>query len=127
MPLRLFLPLGGSLLLWPAAAHAATGEGSTGFVALFLQSMASLAAVLALFAAVIWVMRRLKIVPQSNIGSGERLHVVQRLALGGKHSLAVVAYGDKRWLVGMSPTAINCLSPLGDEQAAGKPETEVES
>jgi len=85
---------------------------SDGFLALMLQSLAALAAVLALFAGLVWVVRHLQPHPFSRQES--RIKVVERLALDTKHSLLEVEHGQNRYLIGLSPTGI---TPIGQHAA----------
>jgi len=96
-------------LLYSQTAHAAEAAGNSSFLPMLLQSVAALAAVLGLFAVVVWGMRRLPGASTAKSGSST-LRIVQRLPLAGKHSLAIVAYGREQWLIALSPNAITPVS-----------------
>jgi len=75
---------------------------------LMLQSVAGLALVLALFAGLVWGLRKFQFrqLPQGELA----MRVVQRLAIDTRHSLVEVEYGKKRYLLGISPTGISTVS-----------------
>jgi len=98
-------------------AEAAETAGAGSFLNMALQSIAALAAVLGLFAIVIWLMRRFQAASSSHVGEGGRLRIVQRLPLGGKHSLAIIAYGQEQWLIALSPDRVARLSRLGESES----------
>lgn len=81
---------------------------SDSFLVLMLQSLAALAAVLALFAGLVWVARHFQTRPFSQQES--RIKVVGRLALDTKHSLLEVEHGQNRYLIGLSPTGITPIT-----------------
>ena len=99
--------------LWPQLAHAAAGQPQ-GMGMLVLKSTVSLAIVLALFALVVWGMRRL----QGRLGNqGARaLAMESRISLDTRNSLAIVRHGQQRWLLGISPAGITRIDSL-DEPA----------
>ncbi len=73
----------------------------SGMLMLMLKSMAALAAVLALFALVIWLIRRFR--PGLKIADEHMLMMEQRISLDGKNAIAVIRCGGQRWLIGLSP------------------------
>lgn len=79
------------------------------FLPMMLQSIVALAAVLALFAGLVWLVRRLQgssFQPQK----GGQMKVVQRLALDTKHSLVEVACGQHHYLIGLSPDGMTSIT-----------------
>jgi len=85
------------------------------FMVMMLQSLAALAAVLALFAGLVWLVRRLQ---ASRFQSQEgHIKIVQRLALDTRHSLIEVACGEHRHLIGLSPDGI---TPIASEITASR-------
>ena len=82
---------------------------SDGFLMMMLQSLAALAAVLALFAAIVWLVRH-RLQGSGFQPQGERIKVVQRLALDTKHSLVEVVCGQKHYLLGLSPSGITPIA-----------------
>ena len=78
------------------------------FFMLMLQSLAALALVLALFAAMVWGMRRLQF---RHLPQGEKaMRVVQRLAIDTRHSVVEVEHDGRRYLLGVSPSGISSIS-----------------
>ncbi|MDX8403408.1 MAG: flagellar biosynthetic protein FliO [Mariprofundaceae bacterium] len=75
---------------------------------LMLQSVAALALVLALFAALVWGLRKLQFrqLPQGEAA----MQVVQRLSIDSRHSLVEVEHHGRRYLLGLSPTGISEIS-----------------
>jgi len=79
------------------------------FLALMLQSLAALGAVLALFAGLVWLVRHLqglRLQPQN----GGQLKIVQRLALDTRHSLVEITCGQSHHLIGLSPDGITSIA-----------------
>ncbi|MDQ6972134.1 MAG: flagellar biosynthetic protein FliO [Mariprofundaceae bacterium] len=79
---------------------------------LVLQSVAGLAVVLALFGLVVWILKRFQ---EQRYASGHNtgMHIVQRCGIDPKHSIVELAYGERRYLIGLSPDGmerIDCLS-----------------
>lgn len=89
--------------IWPTSAIAA-GNKVSGLGMMMLKSMAALAGVLALFALVIWLIRRFQ--PGLKIAGKHMLVLEQRISLDGKNSVAVIRCGDQRWLIGLSPAGL---------------------
>ncbi|MDX8395325.1 MAG: flagellar biosynthetic protein FliO [Mariprofundaceae bacterium] len=77
---------------------------------LMLQSLASLALVLALFALFVWGMRKLqyKQVPQD----AKAIKLIQRMAIDTKHSVVEIEHGDQRYLLGLSSGGMAVISAL---------------
>ncbi len=89
------------------------------FFILMLQSVMALALVLALFAALVWGLRKLQF---RQLPEGEAaMRVVQRLAIDSKHSLIEVDHRGKRYLMGLSPTGISAISNYTVEEAQEGP------
>jgi len=78
------------------------------FMTMMAQSLAALAAVLALFAALVWLMRHFQ---GSNFqAKNGQSKVVQRLALDSKHSLVEVVSGQNHYLIGLSPNGMTAIA-----------------
>lgn len=105
--------------LWPQLAYAAAGEPE-GMGMLVLKSTVSLAIVLALFALVVWGMRRLQ-GRLSNQGA-RALSMESRISLDTRNSLAIVRHGQQRWLLGISPSGITRIDSLEEAPAASPKE-----
>ncbi|MFQ5356448.1 MAG: FliO/MopB family protein [Mariprofundaceae bacterium] len=97
----------------PSTLYAAepAGFGDTGLAPLFLKSMGGLALVLALFACLVWLAKRLKL-PVIPASSNDTLRMVKRLAVSGRHSVMVIEYEGQRWLIGVSPQNIDLLGEI---------------
>ena len=89
---------------------------------LVVQSVTALALVLALFAAVVWLLRWMQ--NRTNLDPHGAIRVRQRTMLGNKHSLVEVEYGGERLLLGLAPNAITPLmrrkAPAPTPSAAGR-------
>ena len=74
---------------------------------MMLQSIAALAAVLALFAVLVWGMKRL----QYRTGSSETssMRVLQKISLDTRHSLVEVQHGNYRYLLGLSTDGMDVI------------------
>ncbi|MDX8413245.1 MAG: flagellar biosynthetic protein FliO [Mariprofundales bacterium] len=88
---------------------------------LVIQSISALAIVLALFAALVWLLRWMQ--SRTNRDPHGTIRIHQRTMLGGKHSLVEVEYAGQRLLLGLSPNAITPLMQRDtpSEQAESKP------
>jgi len=85
------------------------------FLTLMLQSLAALAAVLALFAGLVWLVRSLQ---RSRFQSqGGQIKIVQRLALDTRHSLVEIACGQHHHLIGLSPDG---MTPIARNITVGR-------
>lgn len=72
---------------------------------LMLKSVAALALVLALFAALVWGLRKLQF---RQLPQGESaMRIVQRLSIDNRHSLVEVEHHGQRYLLGLSPTGMS--------------------
>ena len=87
---------------------------------LVLKSTVSLAIVLALFALAVWGMRRL----QGGLANqGARaLTMESRISLDTRNSLAIVRHGQRRWLLGISPSGITRIDSLEAPSPTGPKE-----
>lgn len=88
-----------------------------------LESMAALAAVLALFAGIVWLIRRLQ--PSAFSQKAERMKVLRRLSLDTKHSLVEVICDKQRYLIGLSPSGITMLSGHDGETCSHLHKTKI--
>jgi len=79
------------------------------FLTLLLQSFAALAAVLALFAMLIWMLKRLQQHRLMHTPDGQT-HITQRFAIDAKHSVVELARGETRYLIGLSPTSMTAIA-----------------
>lgn len=78
------------------------------FFILMLQSVAALALVLAIFAGMVWGLRKLQF---RQLPKGEAaMRVVQRLAIDTRHSVVEVDHHGRRYLLGISPSGISTIS-----------------
>ena len=90
---------------------------------LLLQSLTALAAVLALFAGLVWLLRRMQQrLPAA--GGASRIRLAGRCAIDARHSVVEVEAGGRRWLVGVSPEGLTALGdydapPLAQATAGG--------
>lgn len=72
---------------------------------LMLKSVAALALVLALFAVLVWGLRKLQ---YRQLPQGESaMRIVQRLSIDSRHSLVEVEHHGQRYLLGLSPTGMS--------------------
>ncbi len=81
-------------------------------LAMVLQSLLGLAAVLGLFALIIWGSRRFQ--QQYGHASDRDFRVIKRLPLDNKNSLVEVRYQGRHYLLGISPGG---MMQLNHEQA----------
>ncbi len=117
--LAIWVMLGSSLAF---AAEGASLVDQGGMATLFLKSMTGLALVLALFAILVWLARRMKLPIMPGVSNGP-LHLIQRVSVGGRHTVVVLEYEGQHWLVGISPQNMTLLGKLkpGASRAGKKP------
>lgn len=77
------------------------------FLMMMAQSVAALAVVLAIFAGLVWLLRRLQ--ASGPVRHGQDMKVIRRLSLDTKHSLVEVACDGKYYLIGLSPAGMTSV------------------
>ena len=89
--------------------------GETSFAAMMAQSIGALALVLAIFAGLVWLMRRFqdKVVP---VKEG-KMQVVQRLHIDSKNSVVEIKYGKQAYLLGVGVGGIHKIADISPEKA----------
>jgi len=75
------------------------------FLTLMLQSVSGLALVLAIFAALVWMLKRLQ---NKRYFPNEKttIQVIQRFPIDAKHSVIEMTHGNKAYLIGLSPSGM---------------------
>ncbi|MBL1353176.1 MAG: flagellar biosynthetic protein FliO [Zetaproteobacteria bacterium] len=76
------------------------------------QSIAALALVLAIFAGLVWVLKRLQQQHLPKRHKGEAMRVVQRLSLDSQHSVVEISRGDKHYILGLSNGHIKLIEKV---------------
>lgn len=71
------------------------------FTMMMVQSIAALALVLAIFAGVVWLLKRLQR-QYSPLKKIETIRVLQRISLDSQHTLVEVLRDDKLYILGLS-------------------------
>jgi len=84
------------------------------FVSLMIQSIGALALVLAIFAGLVWGLRRLQYinVPKE---SGQ-MRIVQRLSIDTKNSVVEIQYGSRHFLLGVGQDGVHKIADVSDEE-----------
>ncbi len=90
------------------------------FLTLSLQSISALAVVLGLFAAVVWMLKRLQ---QHRLvrASTEQMRAMQSVAIDAKHSVVELARGNTRYLIGISPSGMTAIAEYDAPEEADPP------
>jgi len=79
-------------------------------MSMMIQSIAALAAVLAIFAGLVWALRKLQ---QTTLPKkGQHLKVLQRLHLDSRNSVVEIQYRDQHYLLGVGQQGIQTISTL---------------
>lgn len=88
-----------------------------------LRSLAGLALVLALFALVVWAIKRLNMRNLLLAGASQAngIRICARRALDAKHSLIVVEYEGRRWMIGTSVDQMILVDALTDARSDDRP------
>ncbi|MDX8384829.1 MAG: flagellar biosynthetic protein FliO [Ghiorsea sp.] len=80
------------------------------FVAMMVQSIVALAVVLAIFAALVWGLRRFQ---QTTLAhQGESMAVIQRLHLDARNSVVEIRHGDQHYLLGVGQSGIQKIADI---------------
>jgi len=90
------------------------------FMTLLLQSISALAAVLVLFAAVVWMLKRLQQHRLIHMPTGQ-MHVTQRFAIDAKHSVVELGREESRYLIGISPTGMTAITEYKASEKQAEP------
>lgn len=93
-----------------------------GLLTLMLQSAAGLAAVLALFALLVWMLKRIQNQRFSG-GDNNRMRIVQRFGIDTKHSIVELTHAGRSYLIGISPSGMNTIASYASNEPAGGVET----
>jgi len=88
--------------------------GETSFGVMMAQSVGALALVLAVFAGVVWLMKRFqdKVVPAKE----GKMQVVQRLHLDSKNSVVEIKYGKQHYLIGVNANGMQRIAEVMPEK-----------
>ncbi|MDQ6966898.1 MAG: flagellar biosynthetic protein FliO [Mariprofundaceae bacterium] len=87
---------------------------------LMLQSVAGLAVVLAIFALLIWMLKRLQQQRYAGAPSGS-MRIVQRFGIDAKHSVVELAHNGRSYLLGISPEGMTTIASHQDDAEAHTP------
>lgn len=102
----------------PATATASLAGGGVDL----LQYGASFALVIALLVGLLWALKRLQRT-QGLRRSEKRLQVVESMALGARHKVAIVRVDHREVLVGITATQITTLASWAQPQAGTSAQT----
>ena len=96
-------------MTWILFAQAdAVGAAGPDLLPSIWRTMGALAVVLALLAALAWLLRRQQAIRRSGKGMG----VESAISLGDRRSLAVVTVEGRRLLLGLAPNGVTLLTEL---------------
>lgn len=93
----------------PAAAVPAANPASAPGAPSLLPLVLGFIVVLALIPAAAWIMRRSGLAPR---GGASGLRIGGQLAVGPRERVVIIEAGDRRWLIGVTPTGITRLGTL---------------
>jgi len=95
------------------------------FLSLIFQSLLALAAVLGLFALMVWGMRRFQQrLPGWQPQSRQDFRIHRRLNLDGKSCLIEISHEGRRYLLGLSAQGIFQIDPHASLPGPAKPTTQ---
>ena len=80
---------------------------------LMLQSVAGLAVVLAIFALLIWMLKRLQQQRYAGTPAGS-MRIVQRFGIDAKHSVVELSHNGRSYLIGISPGGMSTIANYQD-------------
>ena len=84
-----------------------------------LRVFGSLVLVISLFLCGVWLFRNWQRLASRN-GNSPRLNIFESKSMGHRHSIFVVGYDERRFLISSSPAGVQMLTPLPDAEA-GEP------
>ncbi len=89
--------------------------GETSFGIMMVQSIAALALVLAIFAGLVWLMRRFqdKVIPSKE----GHMQVIQRLHLDSKNSVIEIRHGKQHYLLGVGVGGVQKIAKVSSDVA----------
>ena len=87
-----------------------------GLLTMMLQSAAGLAVVLALFALLVWMLKRIQNQRYSTSGDN-RMRIVQRFGIDTKHSIVELTHAGRSYLIGISPAGMNTIASYASDDA----------
>ncbi len=93
-----------------------------GFAWLLVQALAALAAVLGLFALLVWAFRRL---PWNGAKLPRAFSVEARIAVDSRHQILAVRHEGRRYLIALGPAGLVQLDPGRALATPDKPEAEA--
>ncbi len=84
--------------------------GDTGFAMMMAQSIGALALVLAIFAGLVWLIRRFqdKVVPSKE----GQMQIIQRLHIDSKNSVVEIRHGKQHYLLGVGIQGIQKIADI---------------
>lgn len=103
------------VLMWAACATAAPAEPMPG--ASLMEVVLPMLAVVFALAALWWAVRR----QGGRSASAGPARIVQVMAVGPRERVLIVDHDTQRFLLGVTPTAINLLARLDGKDAAKNP------
>ena len=98
---------------WAADQPALKPVDSGSFAVALFRMLGSLALVVALFFAGVWVFRNLHRF-RSQAGPQRKLQVLEARSLGGRQAIYVVGFEQQRLLIGSTPQGLTLLTHLPD-------------
>ncbi len=89
--------------------------GETSFAAMMAQSIGALALVLAIFAGLVWLIKRFqdKVVPSKE----GQMQVVQRLHIDSKNSVIEIRHGKQHYLLGVGVGGVQKIAKVPSDVA----------
>ncbi len=92
------------------------------FTMMMVKSIAALALVLALFALLVWALKRLQGAHLPRQQQGGALHIMQRLSLDAQHSVVEVSRGNSRYILALSQGHITLIEHIHEDNTEASQE-----
>ena len=92
---------------------------------MMVKSIAALALVLALFALLVWALKRLQGAHLPNPKQAGALRIMQRLNLDAQHSMVEVSRGNSRYILALSQGNITLIEHIHESETSPKEDDHV--
>jgi len=96
------------------------------FSMMMVQSIAGLAVVLAIFAGLVWLLKRLQQHHLPSHRQGESMRLLQRISLDSQHSVVEVSRGNQHYILGLSSGNMQLIEKIdASQEKSTKEENDV--
>ncbi len=84
---------------------------------MMVKSIAALGIVLALFALLVWALKRLQATQMGTSSQHGKLQVIQRISLDSQHNMVEVTRGNSRYILALSQGNVTLIEHLHEHES----------